>query len=429
MLEQVRCFARAVVPLDAAVTVIIGQNGAGKTTIAEAIASLVHGEGEGLETFPLRRGATTGSIEFVGADDTRLARWNAGTKSAKRERLSATQLVFVYGQYRALRPPPVRPRSTLNLFSSPAFEKNAERPVPDNLDDALRRPMTRSLFNFDEYLFRDLAAYVALVEQQGHSEPAARAAWERLRQWLESLDATRIEGVEIVELDGRRTAAFRHAGVTLPLSDLSDGYRAMLAVVLDLAIRYTKRFSTLDNPLSGEAMVVIDEVELNLHPRWQRRVIDQLTSLFPNTRFVLTTHSIAIVQAAIDNGNSVLGLEEAPDRSTIVRALKKGDIKRLDGAELDSVLVDEAVFGAESRYSPTYERIEKRAGALREKLEEGEATPAERKELLNALDQLQGLVAREEQRESKGPLLSEIAKTQIALLRHLEREVSAKVRP
>ncbi len=425
VLENVRCFARTEVPLDAAVTVIIGQNGAGKTTIAEAIASLACSEGEGLDTFPLRRGATTGSIELVGRDDACLAQWSTSPRDAKRERLAVDQLLFVYGQYRALRPP-VRTRSVPNLFSSLAFEKSAERPVPDNLDDALRRPATGSLFNFDEYLFRDLAAYVALLEKQGHYDPAAQRSWERLREWMQNLDATRIEAVEIVEHEGRRMAVFRHAGETLSIFELSDGYRAMLAVVLDLTIRYTKRFGTLEDPLSGEATVVIDEVELNLHPRWQRRVIDQLTALFPNTRFVLTTHSVAIVQAAIDNGNNVLVLDEAPDRSSIVRPLKKGDLRRLDGAELDSVLVDEAVFDAPSRYSPTYERLEIRAEVLREKLECGEATPRERKELLEALDELQGLTAREEERESKGPLLSEIAKTQIALLRHLEREIAAK---
>jgi hypothetical protein len=270
---------------------------------------------------------------------------------------------------------------------------------------------------------------VALLEQQGEYDPAARRAWERLRAWLADVDAPRIEAVEIVEQEGRRVAAFRRSGITLSISDLSDGYRAMLAVVLDLTIRYTQIFAALDDPLSGEAMVVIDEVDLNLHPRWQRRVIDQLTGLFPGTRFVLTTHSPAVVQAAIDakeRRDQILVLDEAPGEGTTVRPLTKADLKRLDGAEVDSVLVDDAVFDVASRYSPTYERLEKKAAELREKVEAGSATARERRELLETLDELQGLLAREEEREGKGPLLSEIARTQIALLKRLDSEMPRK---
>lgn len=426
-----RCFVSAEVPLDAQVTIIIGQNGSGKTSIAEAIASLVAGEGEGLDEFPLRRGASVGSIVLRGVGAEPVASWVQERGGAKRMRLPLGIPVFVYGQYRSLRPPPrsrAVPRPEIALLG-PEWEKVLARPLPDNLADALRRPATRTLFDFDEYLFRDLAAYVALLEQQGQYDPAARRAWERLEPWLRDADAARIEAVELVDQDGRRVAAFRRSGITLALSELSDGYRALLAVVLDLVIRYAQLFPALEDPLSGEAMVVIDEVDLNLHPRWQRRVIDQLTMLFPGTRFVLTTHSPAVVQAAIDDKerrHQVVVLDEVPGQGTTVRPLTKDDLRRLDGAEVDSVLVDEAVFDVASRYSPTYERIEEKAAALRKRVEDGSATARDRRELLKALDELQGLLAREEEREGKGPLLSEIARTQIALLRRLDEELGKK---
>lgn len=442
MLENVRCFARAEVPLDAQVTVIIGQNGSGKTSIAEAIASLAPGEREGLEAFPRRRGTVAGSMAIFADSDHSIAGWSAGEDGGsqatsrgpatsgelRRERLSSSHRVFVYGQHRALRPP-VRPRrlpSGLDIFG-PGSDLANEQPAPEDLGDALRRPATRTLFDFDEYLFRDLAAYAALLEQRSSVSPSARRVWERLCDWLGRLDGARLGGVEILADGGRRTIALRRGGVALPLGDLSDGYRAMLAVVLDLVIRYALLFDGAEDPLAGAAMVVIDEVDLNLHPRWQRRVIDQLTDLFPGTQFVLTTHSPAIVQAAIDEKDMrvrVLVLDEdAGKQGTTVRALTKGDLRRLDGAEVDSVMVDEAVFGVVSRYSPTYERLEKKAADLRRKLEEGEATAAERRELLGILDELQGLLAREDEREGHGPLLSEIARTQIALLRLLDEQV------
>lgn len=343
-------------------------------------------------------------------------------------RLPRGHHVFAYGQYRALRPP-ARPRQAPGpALLGPEWEPALVRPLPTHLEDAQRRPATRTVVEFDEYLFRDLSAYVALLEERGEYDPAARAVWERLRAWLVGLDS-RIEGVEIVELEGRRVAAFRRSGVALSITELSDGYRAMLSVVLDLAIRYAQLFSALDEPLAGEAMVAIDEVDLNLHPRWQRRIIDQLTSLFPGTRFVLTTHSPAVVQAAIDDRErkaGILVLDEKPGEGTTVRPLTEGDLQRLDGAEVDSVMVDDAVFDVPSRLSPTYEALEVEAAVLRQKIEDGTATARDRQALLKKLDELQGVLAREEEREGKGPLLSEIARTQIALLRVLDSQLTGK---
>ncbi|WP_437285384.1 AAA family ATPase [Sorangium sp. So ce406] len=428
VLENVRCFARGEVPLGAQVTVVIGQNGSGKTSIIEALASLAPGDGEGLDRFPLRRGASGGAMALHGTGAEPLARWADGEGSAERSRLSRGQHVFAYGQYRALRPPARRRQATGPVLLGPEWEQALARPLPSHLEDALRRPATRTLVDFDEYLFRDLSAYVALLDERGEYDPAARAVWERLRAWLVGLDK-RIEGVVIVEQEGRRVAAFRRSGVVLSITELSDGYRAMLSVVLDLAIRYAQLFSALDDPLAGEAMVAIDEVDLNLHPRWQRRIIDQLTGLFPRTRFVLTTHSPAVVQAAIDDREreiQVLVLDEKPGEGTTVRPLTKGDLERLDGAEVDSVMVDDAVFDVPSRLSPTYEALEVKAAELRRKVEGGTATARDRQALLDTLDQLQGVLAREEEREGKGPLLSEIARTQIALLRRLDAQLSGK---
>lgn len=412
-------------PLDARVTVIIGPNGAGKTSIAEAIASLASGKDEGLDEFPLRRGASAGSIALYGDGPKPLAQWSAGPEEDAHTRLPSNQHVFVYGQYRGLRPPK-GPRRTAPVgiaFLDPDWDKINLRPLPSNLADALYRPTTRTLTDFDEYLFRDLSAYVALLQDDSIYQPA----WERLRDWLERLDPRRIERVEIVEQEGRCVAAFTRAGVSLSITELSDGYRSMLAVVLDLAIRYTQIFNGLDNAFAGVATVVIDEVDLNLHPRWQRRIIEQLTSLFPCTRLVLTTHSPAVVQAAIDeraSGIQILVLDEEAGQGTTIRPLSRSDLRRLDGAEVDSVMVDEAVFNSDSRYSRKYEKVEEKAAVLREKLEDGTATARDRSALLAALDKLQVLLAREEEREGTGPLMSEIARTQIALLKHLEEAVT-----
>ena len=77
----------------------------------------------------------------------------------------------------------------------------------------------------------------------------------------------------------------------LSLDQLSGGYRIMLALAADLARRMTQGNPHLDNPLNTEAIVLIDEVELHLHPLWQQCVLNHLMRTFPNTQFIVSTHS------------------------------------------------------------------------------------------------------------------------------------------
>lgn len=67
-LQNVRCFDAVEIALDPRLTVIIGENGAGKTTVAEVMASLSYGEDEGLRHFPLRHGKRTGHIALCDTD-------------------------------------------------------------------------------------------------------------------------------------------------------------------------------------------------------------------------------------------------------------------------------------------------------------------------------------------------------------------------
>ena len=77
----------------------------------------------------------------------------------------------------------------------------------------------------------------------------------------------------------------------LALDQLSGGYRIMLAVPADLARRMAQGNPHLDKPLTSEAIVLIDEIELHLHPSWQQRVLTDLARTFPNTQFIVSTHS------------------------------------------------------------------------------------------------------------------------------------------
>jgi predicted ATP-binding protein involved in virulence len=77
----------------------------------------------------------------------------------------------------------------------------------------------------------------------------------------------------------------------LSLQMLSDGYRTMLALVIDFARRLAQANPHLEKPLEAEAILLVDEIDLHLHPVWQQTVIPSFRRAFPNTQLVLTTHS------------------------------------------------------------------------------------------------------------------------------------------
>lgn len=106
-------------------------------------------------------------------------------------------------------------------------------------------------------------------------------------------------------------------GETLDLSQLSDGERSFLAMICDLGRRLALANPLLDNPLHGSGVVLIDELELHLHPKWQRQIIQNLTTTFPKCQFIATTHSPQVVASVEPDQVLLLAPNEIirPDRS------------------------------------------------------------------------------------------------------------------
>ena len=77
----------------------------------------------------------------------------------------------------------------------------------------------------------------------------------------------------------------------LSIDQLGGGCRIMLALTADLARRMAHENPHLDDPLQSEAVVLIDEIELHLHPSWQQRILADLARTFPNAQFIVSTHS------------------------------------------------------------------------------------------------------------------------------------------
>jgi len=84
-------------------------------------------------------------------------------------------------------------------------------------------------------------------------------------------------------------------GETLNVLQLSQGEKSLMALVGDIARRLAMMNPALENPLHGDGIVLIDEVDMHLHPQWQRSLVARLTQTFPNIQFILTTHSPLVI--------------------------------------------------------------------------------------------------------------------------------------
>lgn len=95
-------------------------------------------------------------------------------------------------------------------------------------------------------------------------------------------------------------------GEELIVNQLSDGEKCLLAMVGDLARRLAIANPGLSDPLEGSGVVLIDEIELHLHPKWQREIIPALTRTFPNCQFIVTTHSPQVISEVKPEGIYIL---------------------------------------------------------------------------------------------------------------------------
>jgi len=80
-------------------------------------------------------------------------------------------------------------------------------------------------------------------------------------------------------------------------TQLGYGYQSMLSWVIDLCKRMFEKYPDSDNPLQESAVVLIDEIDLHLHPKWQRDIIAIISNVFRNVQFIVTTHSPLVIQS------------------------------------------------------------------------------------------------------------------------------------
>ncbi len=171
-----------------------------------------------------------------------------------------------------------------------------------------------TLINAEEWL---LQTDYAIKSSSGEIHIRLKKEFERIIEILKRIlpDVENIRITPAGDIYPRPKAEFLTPYGWVRLSSLGLGYRTTIAWMVDLAVRLFKRYPDSEDPLAEPAIVLVDEIDLHMHPQWQRTIMEFLTERFPNTQFIVTAHSPLVVQAAQD-ANIVL-LRREGDRVVI----------------------------------------------------------------------------------------------------------------
>lgn len=231
---------------------------------------------------------------------------------------------------------------------------------------------TVELYDAEEILYQ--LDYAVLKTKTPGAERRLRGLKEALATILPDVSAA-----DDIEINGPRTLGLKNvkSGVHVrtpyghvPFSSLSLGYQTVSAWTVDIAWRLFQRYPDSADPLSEPAIVLVDEIDLHLHPRWQREIRENLTKHFPNVQFVATAHSPLMAQTYLDANLAVVRREG--DQAVIVN-----DPAVTRDWRLDQIITSD-LFGFESARPPEIEKKMRRRVIL---LRKARRTPAEKKEL------------------------------------------------
>ncbi|HAW3236184.1 TPA: AAA family ATPase [Escherichia coli] len=129
-----------------------------------------------------------------------------------------------------------------------------------------------------------------------------------------------ISSVELQYTENEVRLVLAKDDLLLDAQQLSQGEKTILTLVGDLTRRLVLLNPKLNNPLQGKGIVLIDEVDLHLHPSWQQNIIEKLQHTFPNVQFIITTHSPQIVSTVPSKCLRIL--EEIKKPSTGMKELR-----------------------------------------------------------------------------------------------------------
>ena len=423
-LENIRCFGkRQVVDLSGHAgclpqwTLLLGDNGVGKTTLLQCLAwmrpvpapkkqksspdiqpALAAEENKVLNSL-LRVGeSANASIEAVLSSDQKL---NKPDSADAKEIKTSIQMEGSNQKLRDFKSYGNHPeKSTLPFHNMPIFIYGADRRMGKaNMEKRELLDPLASLFSGSTELY-DAEELLLNLDYRSMKEVkssdtstkkrTAKPRLEKVKSMLARIlpDIGHASDIEILGPKGLGVAT-DHSGVkfctpygSIALSALSLGYQTTVAWVLDLAIRLYQHYPNCLNPLNEPAIVMIDEIDLHLHPLWQRYIVEYLSDIFPQIQFIATAHSPLMVQTSKDKNMNLIVLRQVNGRVEI----EKNPLP-VEGWRVDQILTS-PLFGVSSSRSPHIEDLIRVKRELASKLN---LSATEEERLREVKQELEGL--------------------------------------
>lgn len=362
-------------------TVILGENGIGKTTILRSIASMLpppqsflskrsYLDSDYYLSIDSRQGFFWDMKRNEGENDS-IFKLTVSESEQPFERDSGFEFDLHYDiSHRRRERELARPKSIFDTrILSPiyCFAYGATRRIGERSfkGESFLRP-NETLF--DDEAFLQNPEELLLQLDYDSAKRRNRGDFEKFKQLFIKVLPKGINDVRISESRRMvREVQVKTSYGWVPIRDLGLGYKTTIAWLMDFVTKMIYYHPNSENPFDEPAILLLDEIDLHMHPAWQRQIIENLSLLFPKTQFIVTAHSPLIAQAAL-NLNIVL-LKKAGDH---VRIINDPDIIRT--WRIDQILTSD-LFGLKFARSKEVEmKIDRRAFLIRkDRLSEKEA--------------------------------------------------------
>lgn len=355
-------------------TVILGDNGTGKTSILRSIVSLLPSP----QSFLGKRSPLETEYDLSVNNGWRNA-WSLKRNEEKESRITLTIAETEYPFENKKHEPEMDlwfainyKRTNIDNFGQglSKFDTRLFSPVYCFAYGANRRMAEKSLSNDNfrntsETLFRDDALLPNSSEyflRLDYETAKSRKGSEELNRVKELLLRVLPNGVKDIKVEksGRlqRDVKVKTDFGWVNLNDLSLGYKTTIAWLIDFATKMIYYHEKSNSPFDEPSILIIDEIDLHMHPAWQREIIENLTKIFTKTQFIVTAHSPLIAQAAL-NSNLVL-LKRVSDH---IKVENTPEIIR--SWRIDQVLTSDLFGLKESRPKEIEKKIRKRRNLLK----------------------------------------------------------------
>lgn len=349
-LHNFRCYEKLEIDFNRQLTVLVGKNGSGKTTVLEAIAialgtwfvgfNIVNAKGINKRTDPLRKAYQIGATDDVQTQfPVEIEAWGKIEESKdqilhwKRELYTPTgtmttkdakQIVEYAAEYQKaisegrtdIYLPMVAYYGTGRLWDYHRQKRTDVFKVSSRTNgyiDCLDGTANVKLM-MDWFQIMTINKYQR-QEENLESNPELDTVYLAMEKCLTNLsgysDVKIRYNMGTQELDVYYSEQDKQR-MRIPLNQLSDGYKGMISLVADIAYRMATLNPQLGTEVlsKGDGVVLIDEVDLHLHPAWQQKVIDNLMNIFPKVQFIVSTHAPAIISSVKTDKLRILSNKE-----------------------------------------------------------------------------------------------------------------------